>query len=131
MDRIYQQPVAFQWDAVCRSRFSTPVGNGKRKYQKMAFAILKALKPRLEKMGRTTDDVWAYFKSRYEVESRSEFTEEQYSVITARLQRAEQDCSPKFLQNLLLPVEKPKPIQKPIEIRHKVYPLSVHEACGF
>lgn len=58
--------------------------NGKRHAQKTAFARAATLVPRLEAVGLSEDALWQWVKDRYSVSSRSELTEEQWVVMSAR-----------------------------------------------
>ena len=58
--------------------------NGKRHAQKTAFARAATLVPRLETVGLSEDALWQWVKDRYNVSSRSELTEEQWVVMSAR-----------------------------------------------
>ena len=61
------------------------MNNGKRQAQKQAFARAATLAPRLEAVGLSEDALWQWVKDRYNVSSRSELTEEQWVVTSARL----------------------------------------------
>ena len=60
------------------------MSNGKRQAQKTAFARAATLVPRLEAVGLSEDALWQWVKDRYNVSSRSELTEEQWVVMSAR-----------------------------------------------
>ena len=61
-------------------------------HRKSAYATMRELKPMLEQQGVTTDAVWERIKDFYGVESRSEFTTDQWAVIAARLRAALDDA---------------------------------------
>lgn len=59
--------------------------SGKRHAQKQAFALVRTLEPRLQKAGLSAEAVWDWVKKQHNVESRSELTEKQWVVLSARL----------------------------------------------
>lgn len=60
------------------------MNNGKRQAQKTAFARAATLVPRLEAKGLSEDALWQWVKDMFSVSSRSELTEEQWVVMSAR-----------------------------------------------
>lgn len=60
------------------------MSNGKRQAQKQAFARAATLAPRLKAAGLSEDALWRWVENRYNVSSRSELTEEQWVVVSAR-----------------------------------------------
>ena len=66
---------------------------GQDKALKQAFAIANTLQTKFVGVGLTTDDLWDYVKHAHQVESRSDLTEKQRVVLSARLDAAERDRS--------------------------------------
>ena len=62
-----------------------------QKALKQAFAIVNKLKPRLQQVGLSADDLWDYVKQAHQIQSRTELTEPQRVVFAARLAAAERD----------------------------------------
>ena len=58
---------------------------GKRNAQKQAFAIVRTLESRLQASGLSTDALWQWVLDKHGVSSRSDLTEEQWVVLSARL----------------------------------------------
>ena len=72
-----------------------PTGSteGQEKALKQAFAIANTLSPKLVSVGLTTDDLWDYVKHAHEVDSRSDLSEKQRVVLSARLDAAAKNPS--------------------------------------
>jgi len=58
---------------------------GKRHAQTQAFALVRTLESRLQKAGLSAEAVWNWVKKQHNVESRSDLTEKQWVVLSARL----------------------------------------------
>ena len=59
--------------------------------KKTAFAIIDTLKPQLAIAGLSEESVWEWVKSEYGVQSRSELSEIQWAIVSARLSAAQRD----------------------------------------
>ena len=59
------------------------------KAQKAAFAIANQLTDALEKQGVLKDHLWGYVKQKFEVETRNDMTEKQWTELAAHLEAAE------------------------------------------
>ena len=57
--------------------------------QKAAFAVANKLTPALDKAGISKERFWAYVKQKYEVDSRNDMTEKQWTELAAELKAAE------------------------------------------
>jgi hypothetical protein len=77
-----------------QSQMELPTESGHDKIsnaQKAAFAVAGKLEARLEEQGLTRSDFWNYVKRRYNVASRNDMTEFQWTQLSAELQAAESD----------------------------------------
>ena len=63
--------------------------DGKSYARRTAFAIASQLKPKLDKQSITPDDLWAYIKVDFGVDSRSELSELDWVKVAARLHSAQ------------------------------------------
>jgi hypothetical protein len=59
--------------------------------QKSAFAQANRLKKALLRVGITQDDLWSSIKKRFNVESRNDITEAEWTLLAAELNAAESD----------------------------------------
>ena len=67
--------------------------------QKAAFVLASKLEAQLEETGITKSDFWNYVKRRYNVESRNDMTEFQWTQLSAELKAAESD--PQLFKQLI------------------------------
>lgn len=65
--------------------------SGKRHAQKQAFALVRTLESRLQTAGLSAEAVWNWVKKQHNVESRSDLTEKQWVVLSARLFAAQRN----------------------------------------
>ena len=83
--------------------------------QKAAFATASELTPQLEKVGHTKDALWVYVKRHYNVESRNDMTEKQWTQLAAELNAAKN--TPKLLEELITRIGKVTATQWKVPLR--------------
>ena len=63
----------------------------KNKCRRSAFAALGEMKTLLHEEGVTDEDIWTFFKDKYGVTTRKDFTDEQWYTISNTIQASKQD----------------------------------------
>lgn len=74
--------------------------------QKAAFAIANKLTAALEKQGVSKEQLWGYVKQKFEVETRNDMTELQWTALSAQLKAAE--TTPKLFETLVQQIQEDK-----------------------